>query len=276
MTEQPGASLPQQKLLQKKNTKLRLLSLFFVGVVCGTSGYFMGVYSQMNQIKLSGRKLSPSITAMKWQLSPTKSLPGTQPPASPFPLIPTVSKYATPTLDPIMIDWKTYTDPSGFSLRYPPEFWGIQSYPSANSTQETVAITIATSASPKEPLRAGIVITKNTAYFNGNTANADDNETLSQVYQGLVSEEDRKGQPIQVVIGGYLALQYKGNTDLESYVLLAPGLGEANAEYTIDFGNPQASVTSGSHNPYSASDPFVQEQLTNFHRVLSSMRFPTK
>ncbi len=136
--------------------------------------------------------------------------------------------------------------------------------PSDFPDETVVSFTIKGPDPEKDSFGTGIQVMKNK--YN----NAPDNATLSQILEN----ERLSGQveqPIQMTIDGYPAIKTHNSCDIEYYITVAPGFQTPNAVYTISFGTQCGNQVK---NPYSESDPFVQQQLANFHLMVSSIRFP--
>jgi hypothetical protein len=169
-----------------------------------------------------------------------------------------------------MADWKTHTDPAGFSFQYPPE-WQPDLQQGDNQDEIHLGFTITKQKSDPEFIAPTIEVAKNLYYLN---KNAPSNATVSQIFQGEVQAGGDTG-PTQTIIDGYPAIKASNFCDPEEFFVVAPGLQVANAVYTIRFGN-MGSQCATAQSSYPLSDPFVQQQLANFRLLVSSLRFPVK
>lgn len=154
---------------------------------------------------------------------------------------------------------------SGLSLKYPPH-WNIATNSTPDST--TILFTINTPNSNKDSLIAGFHISKNINYVTQQPKYL----TLAEWMQDNGKAYSKNLPQEQTIIDGQNAIKTKIPPDIEDYLIIAPGLNTANALYNISFGADGEGVK----NPYAETDQFTHQELTNFHKVLTTIKFSTK
>jgi len=260
----------QQNPLNKRLKSLipLFVVIIIVAFVSGMMGYTIGKQDS------GATRVQPNVTLARKNIQTPTSSPKVHEICLGNCISPTaitthpVNGYVTPTPDPSMTNWKTYTDPSGISLQYPTE-WSLQTNISPDYNSVQIDFAIPPLNPDKEALSVELYIGKNDLANNSLPANA----TLSQWYQSQAYPGD--GNLKQVVIDGYPALVTSANgaLNLRKYVVIAPGFDENNAEYLFVFANPQSGEGNVTQNMYSPTDPYVIGQVANFDKVVASVRF---
>ncbi len=197
-------------------------------------------------------------------ISPTPTLiPLLNPTAT---LFPTTALYPTTTPDPATANWQTYTDAAfGFSLKYPPEWKLNKQLMETNDvagSPHVVWFEIVNRANPgRNPIQVTIWI------------NEHNTQSVNQWFQ--TSQKESQGEmfalpPQQYSINGYEAIRTREASAFETDLTVAPTLNTQKAQYTMNILLDGEGYTE----PYSETEPFAQQEITNFHLVLSSFRFP--
>lgn len=204
----------------------------------------------------------PSAGVVQTTLLPAVPCMGTcpKPSGATHPTIPPVTPpYPIPSPDLATADWQTYTSPDyGFSFRYPPEWTiAVTDYP------PDIRITIMNSVEPKRyPMQVAVWTDER------NT------QTVSEWFQANQNGSSQRLPftlpPQQITIGGYTAIRTRQTPDFEDDLAVSPTHTTLTALY-------QMSITGtgeGDDQPYAETEPFAQQEIANFHSMLSTFRFP--
>lgn len=217
--------------------------LLLVAILSGIIGYLIGVKTNRNEQKY---------IAVQPKFLPT----------------PTLVRLTLPTAtpNPATVNWQTYTDAKyGFSFKYP-SYWILNKLlMETNNEADNPHVVWFNIVNNNNPRRTPIQVSIWTDEHN--------NQSLSQWFQVL--KERPQGDeftlpPQQISIGGYEAIRTRATPAFETDLIVAPTLNAPRTQYTMNiFGKGE-----GYADPYSETDSFAQQEITNFHLVLSSFRFP--
>jgi hypothetical protein len=230
---------------QARRSSYRLSSKFllvivalFLMFVCGFLGYLLGSNKTTN---INNR----SSTKDNSESAPTNSF---------------ISDFeATP--DPATSDWLTYADYTyGFFLKYPSE-WKL------NGDSLIPSPVVFTVINNDDPQRYPIQV-----FINVDEQNK---MTVNQWFNFLKSDKSGVSitlPPKNIAIGDYSAISTREDPNFEDDLVVAPANSTPTAAYQIYIsGNGE-----GDTNPYPENDPFAQKEISNFHMMLSTIRFTNK
>jgi hypothetical protein len=238
--------LPETNTQSQKNPPTKLLLIILVLIISlgsGILGYYLG----------SNTKTSSATLSQQQQIT-----------------FPTTYSTMSPTLDPTMQNWKTYTDKQyGLSFQYPPT-WNVEQNadwkaptPQPTSTNRSLTITVTGGNPHMDPIVITFDIkTKEVAW------------TPEEWFTYIIKQNNTPDIPYtHTTIAGYPAIKSTQTISYEEYSIIAPlpHVTAQNAQYLITFSN----IGEGLHRPYPLNDPFLQQSYADFHRFLTTIKIAT-